>query len=216
MTRPRTPLAQINDVRKYTAEKRTIRKCGKPARVFLPFSYRPEHSCHAWNKIIDQNHCRGNHPQRNHRPDISPDRIQSDSQRPLQSHCRVLYHKPRPSQARHHLESPQNFRPAAPLPKRTRRHWAFRRTYCPFNRATEFVLLRFAAQCRLRAESSPSSPLASVCRFAPNEPRRSLGIPSRSRHASTQSAHPLLHHVPKATSRAQPNAPLKSNVGFPP
>ena len=35
--------------------------------------------------------------------------------------------------------------------------------------------------------SSPSPPLASICRFASNEPRRSLGIPSRSRHASLQS-----------------------------
>ena len=102
--------------------------------------------------------------------------------------------------------SPQNFKPTTPLPKRTRRHWAFRRTNCPINRTTEFFLQRFAAQCRLRAGSSPSSPLAPVCRFAPNEPRRSLGIPSQTRHVSRQSAHPLLHHVPKATSRAQPNA----------
>ena len=90
------------------------------------------------------------------------------------------------------------------LPKRTRRHWAFKRTCCHFNRATEFRLLRFAAQCRLRAGSPPSSPLASVCRFAPNEPRRSLGIPSQSERTSMRNAHPFLHHVPKATSRAQP------------
>ena len=124
-------------------------------------------------------------------------------------HARIIANVSAVRNAPSRLESPQNFRPAAPLPKRTRRHWAFGHTYCPFNRATEFLLLRFAAQCRLRAGSSPSSPLASVCRFAPNEPRRSLGIPSRSRRSSMRNAHPLLHHVPKATSRAQPNAPGK-------
>ena len=84
------------------------------------------------------------------------------------------------------LESSQNFRPVAPLPKRTRRHWTFRRTYCP-SIGRPNSLLRFAAQWRLRAGSSPSPPLASICRLASNEPRRSLGIPSRSRHASLQS-----------------------------
>ena len=98
------------------------------------------------------------------------------------------------------------------LPKRTRRHWAFKRTCCHFNRATEFRLLRFAAQCRLRAGSPPSSPLASVCRFAPNEPRRSLGIPSQSERTSMQNTHPFLHHVPKATSRAQPQEQSEAHI----
>ena len=73
-----------------------------------------------------------------------------------------------------------------PCPKRTRCHWTLRRIYCP-SVGRPNSLLRFAAQWRLRAGSSPSPPLASICRFASNEPRRSLGIPSRSRYASMQS-----------------------------
>ena len=57
---------------------------------------------------------------------------------------------------------------------------------------------RGRSQWRLRAGRSPSAPLASVCRFAPNEPRRELGIPSQSEHTSMRNTHPFLHHVPKA------------------
>ena len=103
------------------------------------------------------------------------------AQWPYGVHFAIISHNPTTR-----LESSQNFRPVAPLPKRTRRHWTFRRTYCP-SIGRPNSLLRFAAQWRLRAGSSPSPPLASICRFASNEPRRSLGIPSRSRHASLQS-----------------------------
>ena len=85
------------------------------------------------------------------------------------------------------LESSQNFRPVAPLPKRTRRHWTFRRTYCPSIGRPNSLLFDLPRNGGFVRGSSPSPPLASICRFASNEPRRSLGIPSRSRHASLQS-----------------------------
>ena len=67
------------------------------------------------------------------------------AQRPYGVHFAIISHNPTTR-----LESSQNFRPVAPLPKRTRRHWTFRRTYCP-SIGRPNSLLRFAAQWRLRA-----------------------------------------------------------------
>ena len=88
------------------------------------------------------------------------------------------------------LESPQKFQACRASSEKDASPLDFQAHLLPFNRTTEFFLLRFAAQCRLRTGSPPSASLASVCRFATNEPRRSLGIPSQSERTSMQSAHP--------------------------
>ena len=87
------------------------------------------------------------------------------------------------------LESPQNFRPAAPLQKRTRRHWVFRRTHSPsIERPNSSFCdlprnVGFVRGVRLRHRSRPS--VAS----------RQTNLDARSGFRRNQGAHPCKAHI---------------------